>query len=180
MTYHSRLIPEGVAEASQIVLRLPLDVLPKWLSYENTADVTGSKPIAVWLQFISGGDTGNPLVAFYDVHGRKREVLFFCSVPDTKRDIKTTRGLWKFLIKSNRIEYLCCPTVSKITNTPQKNNIVYCYSVFFKSSSYYWWVSYNYQYTQSYSVHKVFNREICFCPLVYLWHKSFLDKDVFL
>jgi hypothetical protein len=27
------------------------------------------------------------LVAFYDIHGRKREVLFFCSVPDTTRDL---------------------------------------------------------------------------------------------
>jgi hypothetical protein len=27
-----------------------------------------------------------PLVAFYDIHGRKREVLFFYSVPDTTRD----------------------------------------------------------------------------------------------
>jgi hypothetical protein len=27
-----------------------------------------------------------PLVAFYDIHGRKREVLFFYFVPDTTRD----------------------------------------------------------------------------------------------
>jgi hypothetical protein len=26
------------------------------------------------------------LVSFYDIHGRKREVLFFYSVPDTTRD----------------------------------------------------------------------------------------------
>jgi hypothetical protein len=43
----------------------------------NTADVTGGKPIAVLLQFISGVSAINPLVAFYDIHGRKREVLFF-------------------------------------------------------------------------------------------------------
>jgi hypothetical protein len=36
---------------------------------------------------ISGGEAFNPLVAFYDIHGRKGEVLFFCFVPDTKRDI---------------------------------------------------------------------------------------------
>jgi hypothetical protein len=42
----------------------------------NTADVTGGKPIAI-----------NPLVAFYDIHGGKREVLFFYFVPDTTRDI---------------------------------------------------------------------------------------------
>jgi hypothetical protein len=51
----------------------------------NTADVTGGKPIAVWLQSLSGWDAVNPLVAFYEIHGRKREVLFFCSVPDTTK-----------------------------------------------------------------------------------------------
>jgi hypothetical protein len=52
----------------------------------NTADVTGGKPIAVFLQSISGVSGINPLVAFYDIHGGKREVLFFYFVPDTKRD----------------------------------------------------------------------------------------------
>jgi hypothetical protein len=52
------------------------------LAMRNTADVTGGKPIAVLLQSISGGDVVNPLVAFYDIHGRKRELLFFCSFPD--------------------------------------------------------------------------------------------------
>jgi hypothetical protein len=36
--------------------------------------VTGGKSIAVLLQCISGI---NPLVAFFDTHGRKREVVFF-------------------------------------------------------------------------------------------------------
>jgi hypothetical protein len=40
----------------------------------NTADVTGGKPIAVWTQCISGVRAINP---FYDIHGRKREMLFF-------------------------------------------------------------------------------------------------------
>jgi hypothetical protein len=40
----------------------------------NTADVTGGKPIAVLLQSISGAI--NPLVAFYDIHGGNREVLY--------------------------------------------------------------------------------------------------------
>jgi hypothetical protein len=31
----------------------------------------------------------NVLVAFYDIYGRKRKVLFFFSVPNTKRDIKS-------------------------------------------------------------------------------------------
>jgi hypothetical protein len=55
----------------------------------NTADVTGGKPIAVLLQSISGVSAINPLVAFYDIHGGKRKVLFFYFVPDTTRD---TRG----------------------------------------------------------------------------------------
>jgi hypothetical protein len=45
-TYHSRFIPEGVAEASQIFLR-DAHVLPNYLAMSNTADVTDSKPIAV-------------------------------------------------------------------------------------------------------------------------------------
>jgi hypothetical protein len=43
----------------------------------NTADVTGDKPIAIWSQSISGGNAINPLVAFYDIHGRKGEALYF-------------------------------------------------------------------------------------------------------
>jgi hypothetical protein len=48
--------------------------------------VTGGKPIAVFLQSISGVSDINPLVAFYDIHGGKREALFFYFVPDTTRD----------------------------------------------------------------------------------------------
>jgi hypothetical protein len=44
--YHSRFLPEGVAEASQIFLR-DAHVLPKYLAICNTADITGGKPIAV-------------------------------------------------------------------------------------------------------------------------------------
>jgi hypothetical protein len=54
---------------------------------KNTADVTGGKPSAVFLQCISGVSAIDPLVAFYDIHGGKREVLFFYFVPDTTRDI---------------------------------------------------------------------------------------------
>jgi hypothetical protein len=53
---------------------------------KNTADVTGGKPIAVLLQSISDVSAINPLVVFYDIHGGKREVLFFYFVPDTTRD----------------------------------------------------------------------------------------------
>jgi hypothetical protein len=54
---------------------------------KNTADVTGGKPITVFLQSILGVSAINPLVAFYDIHGGNREVLFFYFVPDTTRDI---------------------------------------------------------------------------------------------
>jgi hypothetical protein len=53
---------------------------------KNTADVTGGKPIAVLLQTISGVSAINPLVAFYNIHGGQKEVLFFYFVPDTTRD----------------------------------------------------------------------------------------------
>jgi hypothetical protein len=53
---------------------------------KNTADGTGGKPIAFLMQSISGVSAVNPLDAFYDIHGRKREVLFFYFVPDTTRD----------------------------------------------------------------------------------------------
>jgi hypothetical protein len=52
----------------------------------NTADVTAGKPIAVSSLFISGVSAVNPLVAFYDIAERKREVLSYYFVPDTKRD----------------------------------------------------------------------------------------------
>jgi hypothetical protein len=48
----------------------------------NTAKMTGGKPIAVLLQSISGVSAINTLVAFYDSHGGKREVLFFYFIPD--------------------------------------------------------------------------------------------------
>jgi hypothetical protein len=41
------------------------------------------------LQSFSGVRAINPLVAFYDIHGGKREVLFFYFVPDTTRDDDT-------------------------------------------------------------------------------------------
>jgi hypothetical protein len=50
-----------------------------YLAMRNTADVTSGKPAAVLLQSISGVCAINPLVAFYDIYGKKREVLFlFC------------------------------------------------------------------------------------------------------
>jgi hypothetical protein len=48
--------------------------------------VKGGEPIAVLLQAISGVSAINSLLAFYDIHGGKREVLFFYFVPDTTRN----------------------------------------------------------------------------------------------
>jgi hypothetical protein len=56
------------------------------LAMRNTAEVIDGKPIAVLLQSITGGDAVNLLVTFYDIHGRKREVLLFYFVPATTRD----------------------------------------------------------------------------------------------
>jgi hypothetical protein len=39
------------------------------------AEVTGGKPFAVWSQAISGVSVINPLVAFYYIHDRKREIF---------------------------------------------------------------------------------------------------------
>jgi hypothetical protein len=69
------------------------------LAVKNTADVTGGKPIAVLLQSISGVSAINPLVAFYDIHGGKREALFFYFVPDTTRDFPLDAILNYVLIK---------------------------------------------------------------------------------
>jgi hypothetical protein len=69
---------------SQIFLQ-DTHVLPKLVSYEE--NVTDGKFIAVCMQSISGVSAINPLVAFYDIHGGKREVLFFYFVPDTIRHI---------------------------------------------------------------------------------------------
>jgi hypothetical protein len=68
-----------------------LDIAPRLMFYQNylavrTADMTGGKPIAVSSQSLSYVNAINPIVALYDIHGRKREVLFFYSVPDTTRD----------------------------------------------------------------------------------------------
>jgi hypothetical protein len=53
----------------------------------RNTDVTCDKLITVLLQSISGVSGINPLVAFYDIHGGKREALFFYFVPDTTRDL---------------------------------------------------------------------------------------------
>jgi hypothetical protein len=56
-----------------------------YLAISNTADVTDGKAIAVWSQSISGVNAIDPLVTFYDIHGRKRgAILLFCSGHHTR------------------------------------------------------------------------------------------------
>jgi hypothetical protein len=69
---------------------------------KNTADVTGGKPIAVLLQSISGVSAIKPLVAFYDIHGGKREVLFFYFVPDTTGDHKNYLFIYTHIAKGKQ------------------------------------------------------------------------------
>jgi hypothetical protein len=77
--------------------------------------MTGGKPIAVLLQSISGVSAINPLVAFYDIHGGKREVPFFYFVPDTTR--VNPLGILKYLsLYRNRqreetFSYLYCVVI---------------------------------------------------------------------
>jgi hypothetical protein len=50
-----------------------------YLAMRNTADVPDRKPIAVLLQSILGVSAINPLVALYDIHGRKKGAIpLFC------------------------------------------------------------------------------------------------------
>jgi hypothetical protein len=89
----------------------------------NSADVTGGKPIAVWSQSISGVNAVNPLVAFYDIHGRKREVLFFYlsrtpheAVPDTTQSLLNqhkTQLLLEITDNGNLIAVIVCIYTTK-------------------------------------------------------------------
>jgi hypothetical protein len=42
---------------------------------KNTAELPGGKPIAVWWKSLSGVNAVDPLVTFYDIRGRKGEVI---------------------------------------------------------------------------------------------------------
>jgi hypothetical protein len=68
-----------------------------------TTDVTGGKFIAVYSQSISGVRDVNPLVALYEIHGRKGEVLFFCSVPDTTPDMYLFVFYAYYLLNQNQL-----------------------------------------------------------------------------
>jgi hypothetical protein len=56
ISYHSRLISKKGAEVSQVFLREPTPTFyQNDLAMRNTADVTGGKPIAVWLVYLRWG-----------------------------------------------------------------------------------------------------------------------------
>jgi hypothetical protein len=63
--------------------------------------VTDGNPIAVAIS-ISGVSAINPLVAFYDIHESKRELLFFYFVPDTTREYI----IHSFIIHHNIIHFI--------------------------------------------------------------------------
>jgi hypothetical protein len=114
---------------------------------KNTADETGGKPIGVLLQSISGLNAINPLVAFYDIHGGEREMLFFYFVPDTTRDQnfytsinkninpipirdQSASILFQIKIKHNRslndsFEVTNIKTYNRIKNTKSGNLIIH-------------------------------------------------------
>jgi hypothetical protein len=54
---------------------------------KNTAAAIGGKPIAVLLQSTSDVSAINPLVAFCDILGGKREVLFFYFTGTTRDQV---------------------------------------------------------------------------------------------
>jgi hypothetical protein len=85
-TYRSRFIPEGIAEASQIFIQdaIAISFYHNYLAMSNITYMTGSKPIAR-SQSTSGVSANNTVVTFYDIHGRKRELLIFYFVSDTTR-----------------------------------------------------------------------------------------------
>jgi hypothetical protein len=98
-TYRLSFISEGVAQVTQIVLR-DAYILPNNLAMRNTADMTGGKPIAVWSHSNLDVSAVNSLVAFYDINGRKGEVIFFSSLaPHKTIIIGDIDGLCLFLFK---------------------------------------------------------------------------------
>jgi hypothetical protein len=86
-TYHSRFIPEGVAEHLKYSSETPT-------LYDNYLVMRKMARRDRWqahrrlfVVYLRGNCAINPLVAFYDIHGRKGEVLLFSYIPDTTQDI---------------------------------------------------------------------------------------------
>jgi hypothetical protein len=79
---------------------------------KNTADVTGGTPIAV--DHSLSIKLAILIVSFYDIHGRKREVLFFYFVLYTTRD---NRRYLKYLSELPRFyqNYLAMRNTTDVT-----------------------------------------------------------------
>jgi hypothetical protein len=88
-TYNSRYISQGIAEASQVFFR-DAHVLPTYIVMWNYCRRDQKQAHRCLIAVYLGINAINPLVAFYNIHGRKREVLFFYLVPDITRDFNTT------------------------------------------------------------------------------------------
>jgi hypothetical protein len=73
LTYHSRFIPEGVADTSQIHFQ-DTHILPKWISLAHHRLIVTYSGVNAVNRF------------YYNIHGRNEDVLFFSSVPDTTQD----------------------------------------------------------------------------------------------
>jgi hypothetical protein len=83
-TYYSRIIPEGVAEASQILFQDVRD-LPKLFSNEEYCRREWWQALRRLIAICLRCKCYKPPVTFCDTHGRKGEVLSFYFVPDTTR-----------------------------------------------------------------------------------------------
>jgi hypothetical protein len=75
----------GTRVISGIPSRRPTK-LPKWLCNEEYCRRDRWYVIRRLIAFYLSKSAVNPLVAFYDIHGRKGEVPFFYIVPDTTQD----------------------------------------------------------------------------------------------
>jgi hypothetical protein len=103
-TYHSRFVPEGVAEISQII---PRDTFYQNGLAMNTAEVTGAHHL--WSHFISGVSADNLLVAFNDIHERKEQMLF-CPGHHTQLSaiIMSEFAWWPTIRESQNFKILRC------------------------------------------------------------------------
>jgi hypothetical protein len=48
----------------------------------NISDMAGGKPMAISTQTITGVSAVNPVVAFYDIHWKNRDLMFFFLCPE--------------------------------------------------------------------------------------------------
>jgi hypothetical protein len=71
----------------------------------------------------------NPLVTFYDIHGRNREVLFFYFVPDTTRDDNDLISMPANInVRINNLvlrTFYIKPKITLLKMAPSQNN--YCF-----------------------------------------------------